>query len=102
MDRLISVSLIFGVYASLVGIAIVFVTLVAVAAASEVLRRLLIRRSETIPAVEKKRARAAAMAAVHYYLSHEDHPRTRAASKQSRWSIVARIEATRGREARFG
>jgi len=97
------VSLVFGFYASVVGVAIVFITLLAVAAASEVLRKLLCGRAETIAAEDRKHATVAAMAAVHYYISLEGGrpPRVRAAAGPSRWSTVARIEALGIKGERF-
>lgn len=96
-------SFIFGVYLSLVGVAVVFITLLAVAAASKVLRRSLSGRGEAIQSEDRKLARVAAMAAVQYYISFEAGrpPRVRAASGPSRWSTVARIEALGMRGERF-
>lgn len=96
-------SLVFGVYVSLVGVAVVFITLLAVVAASKVLQRSLSGKSEAIQTEERKLARVAAMAAVQYYISFEAGrpPRIRAASGPSRWSTVARIEALRMRGERF-
>ncbi len=84
----------FGVYLSLVGVAVVFITLLAVAAASEVLRRLLSGGAEASRAEPDKRARVAAVAAVCCYIGAERRPpRLRAAAGASRWSAVARVEA---------
>lgn len=96
-------SIVFGVYVSLVGVAVVFITLLAVAAASKVLRRSLSGRGEAIQTEDRKLARVAAMAAVQYYIGFEGGrlPRVRAASGPSRWSTVARIEALRIGGRRF-
>lgn len=84
----------FGVYLSLVGVAVVFITLLAVATASEVLRRLLTEGAEASQAEPDKRARVAAVAAVCCYIGMERRPpRLRAAAEASRWSAVARVEA---------
>lgn len=97
-------SLAFGVYISLVGVAVVFVTLLAVAAASAALRRILSKEAEAPQTESEKRARVAAMAAVCYYvgIGEDRFPRLRAAAGVSRWSAVARIEAlgTRGERSR--
>lgn len=90
-------SLDFGVYMSLVGVAVVFVTLLAVAAASEAMQRLLGGRTEAAQSDLQKRARVAAMAAVHCYIGLREHrrPRLRVGAGLSRWSAVARVESLR-------
>jgi len=95
------VSLIFGIYASLVGIAVVFATLLAVATASEGVRRLLGGRAETPSNGPRKRRRAAAMAAVYSYMGLEEpeYPGVRLQVGESRWSDAARVEALRIGEA---
>lgn len=81
---------------SLVGVAVVFIMLLAVVAASDLLRRL-IERAEAPQDEAKKRARVAAMAAVHCYIGMEEvrFPRLRAVAGPSRWSAIARVEALR-------
>ena len=97
MFRLIGVSLVFGVYASLVGIAFVFLTLLAVAAASVGMRRLLGDKTEAQPTNPQKRMRVAAMAAVHCYIDVKEvsPPRLKVEAGESLWSAVARVEALR-------
>jgi Na+-transporting methylmalonyl-CoA/oxaloacetate decarboxylase gamma subunit len=96
------VSLIFGVYVSLVGVAVVFVTLLAVVAASEVLRKLLSKRVEDAKGGDRTLEKVAAIAAVQYYMSQErSWPRMRAVAGPSRWSTIARIEALGLRRGRF-
>lgn len=90
-------SLVFGVYVSLVGVAVVFVTLLAVAATSKGMQRLLGIKTEAPQSDLQKRARVAAMAAVHCYLGLREHrhPRLRVGAGLSRWSAVARVESLR-------
>jgi len=96
------VSLIFGVYASLVGVAVVFVTLLAVGAASEILRKLLSKRVEDAKDEDRKLEKVAAIAAVQYYISQERiWPRVRVVAGPSRWSTIARIEALGLRREQF-
>lgn len=97
MIRLIGVSLVFGVYTSIVGIAVVFITLLAVAAASEGMRRLLGEKTESIETDLQKRMRAATVAAVHCYINMKEvsPPRLNVEAGESRWSAVARVEALR-------
>lgn len=95
-------SLVFGVYMSLIGIAVVFITFLAVVAACEVLLRLISRRAGTPHPDRRKLARLAATAAVHYYmgLDRDRHPRLRVPA-ESRWSAVAKIEALMMEGERF-
>lgn len=90
-------SIVFGAYMSLVGVAVVFVTLLAVAATSEGLRRLVDGKKETQPRDTKELARVAAIAAVHCYIGLDEvrRPRLRIRTRPSRWSAVARVEALR-------
>lgn len=90
----------FGVYMALVGVAVVFIMLLALAK-SELLRRLFSGRAEAPEDGGRKRARVAAMAAVCRYIGLEENrfPRLRTAARPSRWSAVARMEALEiGRE----
>jgi len=97
MIRLIGVSLVFGVYTSIVGIAVVFFTLLAVAAASEGLRRLLGEKTVAKQTDLQKHMRVATMAAVHCYINMKKvgPPRLNVETGESRWSAVARVEALR-------
>lgn len=90
-------SLVFGVWMSLVGVAIVFVTILAVAAASEGLQRILSAETEAPRVDRRERARVAAVAAACCFmgLGGRRRPRLRVAAAPSRWSDVARVEALR-------
>ena len=95
-------SLVFGVYMSIVGVAVVFITLLAVAAACEMLRRLVIERAVAPPSDRRKLARIAAISAVDYYMGFEGDWRPQLkAQAESRWSAVARVEALMKEGERF-
>ena len=96
-------SLVFGVYTSLVGVAAVFVTLLAIVATSIVLRRLLCRRAENTEDEDRRLEKVAAIAAVQYYMNLErSQPKVRDLARLSRWSTIAMIEALGIRGERFG
>jgi len=95
-------SLVFGLYTSLVGVATVFVTLLAVVATSIVLRRLLYRRAEDTEDEDRRLEKVAAIAAAQYYMNLErGRPKVRDVARPSRWSTIARIEALGIRGERF-
>jgi len=95
-------SLVFGLYTSLVGVATVFVTLLAIVATSIVLRRLLCRRVEDAKDEDRRLEKVAAIAAAQYYMNLEGGlPKVRDVARPFRWSTIARIEALGIRSLRF-
>jgi len=94
------VSFTFGILASTIGVLVVFFTLLAVVAVSEVLRRLY-SSVEVSQNDDRKLEKIAAMAAVQYYISLKEGPTRMRASDSSRWSTIARIEALGLRRERF-
>jgi hypothetical protein len=96
-------SLIFGIYTSLIGIAIVFITLLIVAAASEILRKILGEKIDMSPIrEEEKLLKIAAIAAVHHYTSQFSPQSVKMKAGISRWSTQARVEALKMRGDRPG
>lgn len=90
-------SLNFGVYVSIVGVAVVFITLLIVAASIMVMRRLIGGGIETTVTESRSKKQVAAVSAIFYYLDLEEHasPRIRVLEGQSNWSKVARVESLR-------
>lgn len=87
----------------MVGVAAVFVTLLAIVATSIVLRRLLCRRVEDARDEDRRLKKVAAIVAVQYYMNLErGRPKARDVARLSRWSTFARIEALGVRGERFG
>lgn len=87
-------SLTYGVYLSVVGVTIVFATLLAIALASEAVRRIFHSRMKPVDS-EGKLVRVAAVAATYCYMgSRVGRPHKRMVSEgRTHWSAVARMEA---------
>jgi Na+-transporting methylmalonyl-CoA/oxaloacetate decarboxylase gamma subunit len=87
------VPLTYGVYIMVVGVAIVFAILIAVALASEAVRRLFPIEEPVGP--ESKLMKVAALAAVYNYMGGEATPPPKRVVSEGRsnWVAAARIEA---------
>ena len=87
-------SLPFGVYLSVVGVTIVFATLIAIVLANEAVRRIFRGRMKPVEH-EGKLVRVAAVAATYYFMGTKiGHPPRRMVSEgRTLWSVVARMEA---------
>jgi len=92
-DLLVTVSLLFGVYMAAAGVAVVFATLLAVAAVSGALLRTAVGGVEE-PGSRNRLARVAAVAAVYCLGGPGEgrHQRVRVQAR-SQWSSAARAEA---------
>ena len=90
-------SLNFGVYVSVVGVSVVLVTLLVVAASIMVMRRLIGGGIEATVPEPRSKKQVAAISAIFYYLDLNGRasPRIRAREEQSNWTKVARIESLR-------
>lgn len=84
---------------SAVGISLVFLTLLIVAVISIVARRLFQEEPKAPPLMQDLR-KVAAIAAVHCYIDDvaRSGPRPIRSGASSRWSVVARSEATQRRD----
>lgn len=89
----------FGAYLSAVGISLVFLTLIIVAAICIVVRRLF-QEEQKAPPLKQDLRKVAAIAAVHCYINDvtRSGPRPIRSGTTSRWSVVARSEATQRRD----
>lgn len=87
-------SLTYGVYLSVVGVSVVFAMLLAIALASEAVRRIFPSEEKPVDH-DGKLLRVAAIAATYYYMGSklERPPRRIVSGGQSNWSAVARMEA---------
>ena len=87
--------MIYGIYISAVGVAIVFVSLLTIAVAGEAALRLFRGKTPMKPA--RDLMKVAALAAACYCAEAEiSHPPERAASDSpTNWSVAAKIEAIR-------
>lgn len=85
----------FGAYLSAVGVSVVFLTLFIVAAVCIVARRLFQGEPKAPPHVRDLR-KVAAIATVHCYIDDvtRSGPGPVTSGTSSRWSVVARAEAT--------
>jgi hypothetical protein len=85
--------MIYGIYISAVGVAIVFVSLLTIAVAGEVALRLFQGKTPMKPA--RNLLKVAAIAAAFYCVETEiSHPPERVASDSpTNWSVAAKIEA---------
>ena len=83
----------YGAYISAIGVAVVFLTLMTVALASEVLRRLF--RVQEPEEDGGKLMKVAALAAAHYFMEQDFRHSTKRVSWEGRsnWAATARIEA---------
>ena len=90
----------YGVYITAVGVAIVFAILIAIALASEVVRRLFHIEEPAGP--ESKLMKVAALAAVYYYMGGEATPPPKRVVSEghSNWATAARIEGLNRRVGR--
>ena len=90
-------SLNFGVYVSIVGVAVVFFTLLVVAASIMVMRRLIGGGVGAAVPDHRSKKQVAAVSAVFYHLDLNGRasPRIRVREGQSNWSQVARVESLR-------
>jgi Na+-transporting methylmalonyl-CoA/oxaloacetate decarboxylase gamma subunit len=86
------VPLTYGVYITAVGVAIVFAILIAIALASEAVRRLFPIEEPVGP--ESKLMKVAALAAACYYMGAEATPTPKRVVSEGRsiWAAAARIE----------
>lgn len=82
----------YGVYITAVGVAIVFTILIAIALASEAVRRLFPIEEPAGP--ESKLMKVAALAAAYYYMREEAMPPPKrvVSERRSNWATAARIE----------
>ena len=82
----------YGVYITAVGVAIVFAILIAIALASEAVRRFF--RIEEPVGPESKLMKVAALAAAYYYMGGEATPSPKRVVSEGRsnWATAARIE----------
>lgn len=90
-------SSLFGVYLTLIGLAVVFATLLLVSALTGALRRLVERRDEGAGEDRENLMRVAIAVAVHYYTSQGawSPPEQVVPASISRWAHHARIESMR-------
>jgi len=88
---------VFGAYLSAVGISLVFLTLLIVAGICIVVRRLF--QEEPKAPLKQDLRKVAAIAAVYCYIDDvtRSGPRPIRSGTSSRWSVVARSEATQRR-----
>lgn len=93
VDRLVLLSLPYGVFISAIGVAVVFFTLMIVALVSEVLKRLF--RLQESDKEGGKLMKVAALAAAQYFMGQDFRPSSRRVSWEGRsnWAAAARIEA---------
>lgn len=88
---------------SIVGIATVFIILLAVATVSHLLGKLPSKKDEKPEPQQLARTKVAAMTAVHHYITFESRsPKHKVPATTSRWSSIARIEALGKDEEKFG
>lgn len=86
-------SLTFGFYLAIVGVSIVFATILAIALASEAIQIIFRPREKQVQ--EENLMRVAAIAATYCYMGSETaySPRRMVSEGGGRWSAVARVEA---------